>query len=138
MSATVSSGGIEMPIKHSVDVEKGLMLVHRWGDISTQDEIKACQDRARDPLVVPGIKVLVDCTEVDPPDSTETIKYIADCSASLARDLVCGPVAIVVSSDVEYGMARMYMAYTDLAHPDTQVFLSREEALKWLDAFDRG
>jgi hypothetical protein len=38
----------------------------------------------------------------------------------------------VVASDVEYGMARMYLAYTDLVHPDTEVFRDLESAEAWL------
>ena len=121
-----------MPVEHTVDTDLNLLRVRRWGDISTHDEIKACEDRKRDPLVVPGIPVLVDCTGVYPADKTETIRYIADCTTRIANDLHCGPMGIVVNSDVEYGMARMYMAYTDLIHPNTDVFRSEEEALGWL------
>jgi len=42
------------------------------------------------------------------------------------------PVAIVVSNDVEYGMARMYMGLTELKHTDTMIFRSYDNALKWL------
>ena len=122
-----------MPVEHWVDVPMNLLRVRRWGHISTQDESQACRDRERDPLVVPGIRVLVDCTKVEPADSVETIKYIADCTTRIAADLQCGPLAIVVSTDVEYGMARMYMAYTDRVHPETNVFRSEGDALKWLN-----
>ena len=121
-----------MPISHSVEVETGILRVRRWGAVTTQDEEQACKDREGDPQVVPGIPVLVDCTEVEPPDSTETIKYVASCTTQLAAELQCGPVAIVVATEVEFGMARMYMAYTDLAHPNTRVFKSEKDALEWL------
>jgi len=29
-------------------------------------------------------------------------------------------------------MARMYMAYTELSHPNTNLFRSESEALEWL------
>lgn len=123
-----------MPIEHKVDPVLGILRVRRWGDVSTQDEARACAVRAADPQVVPGIKVLVDCTGVEPPDTTEMVKYVADCTTRIAARLRCGPLAIVVKTDVEYGMANMYLAYTDLAHPDTAVFRSEEEALAWLRA----
>ena len=50
----------------------------------------------------------------------------------LAAEIGCGPVAIVASGDVEYGMARMYMALTELKHPNTMVFRCYEKALNWL------
>lgn len=121
-----------MPIEHKVDAETGILHVRRWGHISTHDEERACRDRSRDPLFINGISVLVDCTKVDPADSTETVRYIADCVIKNASTLKCGPVAIIVSSDVEYGMARMYMAFTELAHPNTEIFRDRDSALAWI------
>jgi len=121
-----------MPIEHKVDPETGVLHVDRWGHINTHDEEHACRERSMDPLFTPGIPVLVDCTRVEPVDSTETVRYVADCVTKNASALKCGPVAIIVSSDVEYGMARMYMAYTELAQPITEVFRDRESALAWL------
>jgi hypothetical protein len=60
------------------------------------------------------------------------IYFIAARIWSLAAELACGPVAIVVSSDVQYGMARMFMSLTELNHPATDVFRSHEAALEWL------
>jgi hypothetical protein len=121
-----------MPIEHMVEERTGMMHVRRWGQITTHDEEDALHKRRKDPLIVPNIPVIVDCREVDPPDTTETVQYIADQVTALAADLACGPVAIVVSSDVEYGMARMYMALTELKHPNIRVFRSYDNALKWL------
>lgn len=123
-----------MPIEHRVDIQSGIMYVRRWGAVTTQDERRALKRRAADPLVRPHIPVLVDCREVDPPDSTEVVQYLANRIAAIAAELNCGPVAIVVGSEVEYGMARMYMALTELDHPEVDVFLSVGEALQWLSA----
>lgn len=121
-----------MPIEHKVDENTGIMHVRRWGAISSHDEEVAFQKRREDPLVVPNISVIVDCREVYPPDTTEVVQYIANNVKALASELDCGAIAIVVSSDVEYGMACMYMALTELTHPNTMVFRSYDNALKWL------
>jgi hypothetical protein len=122
-----------VPIEHQVDEKTGILNVRRWGNITARDEIDALMSRAEDPLVIPGIPVLVDCREVDPPDSTEMIQYLANKIIFIAAELDCGPVAIVVSSDVEYGMARMYMALAELDHPNIDVFRSMDNALRWLN-----
>lgn len=122
-----------MPIEHRVDEKTGFLHVRRWGTITAQDEIQALKSRSEDPLVIPGIPVLVDCREVEPPDSTEVIQYLANRIIYIAAELDCGPVAIVVSSDVEYGMARMYMTLTELNHPNIDVFRSMDKALRWLN-----
>jgi hypothetical protein len=121
-----------MSIEHRVDPEMGILFVKRSGRIRTRDEELAFKQRQEDPLVVPGISVLVDCREVSPADSTKVIRYLAGQVTNLAVQLQCGPVAIIVSSDVEYGMARMYMALTELAYPNTMVFRDYEEGLAWL------
>jgi hypothetical protein len=121
-----------MPIHHLVDRETGILHVTRDGNITTHDEQDALRKRVKDPLIIPGIPVLVDCRNVEPPDSTEVVTYLAQQITGLAAELQCGPVAIIVCTDVEYGMARMYMALTELAHPNTEVFRDYEEGLNWL------
>ena len=121
-----------MPIEHTVDKKTGIMHVRRWGEITTHDEEAALKKRRKDPLVVPDIPVIVDCREIEPPDSSEVVQYISRRATDIAAELDCGPIAIVVSSDVEYGMARMYMTLTDLKHPNTMVFRNYDNALKWL------
>ena len=121
-----------MPIDHIVDKKTGIMHVRRWGEITTQDEENALIKRRQDPLVVPGISVLVDCREVDPPDTTEVTNHIAARVSAIAEELHCGPVAIVVSSDTEYGMARMFVALTELKHSNKAIFRCYDEALDWL------
>lgn len=73
------------------------------------------QGRSADPLFVPGIPVLLDCTMVDPADRTEVVQYLASHVVAFARKLECGQVAVVVSTDVELGMARMYRALNEKA-----------------------
>ena len=123
-----------MPISHRVDTKTGILHIRRWGHIDTQDEAEACRARKADPLVIPDMPVFVDTREVEPPDSAETIRYLANCITDIAAELRCGPVAILVADDVQYGMARMYMALTQLAHSPTEVFRDQESAFRWLEA----
>ncbi len=123
-----------MPITHRVDPDTRILFVTRSGSIDSQDEVKARRERQTDPLVVPGIRVVVDCREVNPCDSPEAVRNLADQITTLAEKLRCGPVAIVVATDIQYGMARMYQALTDLSHPDTTVFHDYGEAVEWIHA----
>jgi hypothetical protein len=123
---------LNVPIHHEVDAGRSLLLVKRSGTIATQDERAALDARRADPAVIPGIRVLVDCCEVQPPDSPVVVRYVASHVALAAAALRCGPVAIVVGSDVQFGMARMYQAMTELSHPSTRVFREVAAALTWL------
>lgn len=127
-----------MPIKHQVEEDGRLLRLRRWGEISIQDEEMAGAQRAHDPLIVPGIAVLADCREVEPADTTEMVRSMAESTTRIAAALQCGPLAILVASDVEFGMARMFMAYTELEHPRTEVFRSETAALAWLEQESSG
>jgi hypothetical protein len=126
-----------MPIFHVVDSEREILFVTRSGSILTQDEEAARRQREADPRIVPGMAVLVDCRAVEPPDSPQVVRYLADNIERLAARLRCGPVAVVVSGDAEYGMARMYQSLTDPVHPQTLVFRDYDQALRWLRARPR-
>jgi hypothetical protein len=121
-----------MPIEHRVDSATSILFVTRSGHIKTRDEELALDHRMKDPLIAPGIPVLVDCRRVNPAESTKTVKYLAKQVTNLAAELQCGPVAIIVSTDVDYGMARMYMMLTELAHPNSMVFRDYEDGMAWL------
>ena len=121
-----------MPITHRVNTERRVLLVTREGSISRDEEEASLRARKQDPSVVSGMPVLVDSRSVHPPDSVSTVRYLADVVTHNANRLDCGPLALVVGSPVQYGMARMYIALTELAHPATQVFTSYEEAISWL------
>jgi hypothetical protein len=112
--------------------QSGIMHVRRWGKITRRDEDCALEKRRQGPMFVPGIPVIVDCREVDPPDTTTLTHHVASRVSAMATALDCGPVAIVVSSEVEFGMARMFMALTESKHPNTEAFRSYDEALGWL------
>ena len=123
-----------MPITHHFDRELNILFVTRSGSISSQDEQRALRERQANPLIVPGIPVLVDCRHVDPADSRDTVKYISEKVTQLASRIRCGPLAIVVVSDsAEYGMARMFQALIEAAHPDTEIFRDYGEALRWIE-----
>jgi hypothetical protein len=121
-----------MSVTHYVDTERNILFVTRSGQTSPDEEEASFRARKEDPLVAPGIPVFVDTRDVDPPDSPETIKRIAYNVAKNAARLECGRTALLVGSDVQYGMARMFMAMTELVHPHVEVFRDETAALAWL------
>ncbi len=126
-----------MPVTYHVDPNTGILHVKRSGEVSSEEDQASFEARQSDPAVTAGISVLVDCTEIEPPDSVERIRCMSNQVTWNAHRLRCGPTAILVASDVEFGMARMYMALTELVHPHTMVFRDRGEALAWLQACGR-
>lgn len=122
-----------MPITHHVRPD-GILVLERWGTLSISEEEINLQERLKDPLVFPGMRVLVNALRVEPADSVNLIRHLAGIARATAAKLDCGAVALLVKSEVEYGMARMYMTLTEVEHPNTQIFTDYEEALAWLKA----
>lgn len=69
---------------------------------------------------------------MNPPDSVKTIRRVAAIVQENAQRLRCSRTALLVGSDVQYGMARMFMALTEPIHPHTAVFRDYDQALNWL------
>jgi len=122
-----------MPITHHVDRERNILFIIRSGSVDSQDERQPRRRRKLDPLVVPGIPVLVDCRAIESPSNEEVTRYLADSLTAVVSDLQCGPTAIVVATDAQYDMARLYQMLTEIAHPKTEVFRDYDEALRWLE-----
>lgn len=121
-----------MPVSHYVNKELSILVVVREGQTSGDEEEESFRARKGDPTIAPGLPVLVDNRKVDPADSIETIRRIAAIVQNNAERLRCSRTALLVGSDVQYGMARMFMALTEPIHPDTAVFRDYDEALTWL------
>ncbi len=70
--------------------------------------------------------------------SAADITHNAVLNRNIARLLPAVRIAIVASSDVVYGMARMWQALMDQSGWTSRVFRSSEEALSWLRDGTRG
>jgi hypothetical protein len=121
-----------MPVTYFVDEETGILHLKRSGEVTAAEDAASFQARLADPAVTVGIPVLVDATGIEPADSVKRVRCMAERVVRNASRLKCGPTAILVSSDVEYGMARMFMALTEPVHPQTNVFRDANEAIEWL------
>jgi hypothetical protein len=120
-----------MPVTFEVRPD-GILEIRRTGELSSAQEDASLVLRDGDNRITPGMRVLVDSRKVVPADSCEVIKHLAAVARATAADLDCGALALLVSSDVGYGMARMYMALTEVKHPNTEVFRDYDEAVSWL------
>lgn len=112
-----------MPSFH-IDPARRLIRVSLSGPVSVQRLALARGRVAADPAYDPGFALLVDLSDAD------LTPLVGDTLRQHARHPpTAGRMAIVVSSDLAYGMARMY----ELASPgEVVVFRSRADAEAWL------
>jgi len=116
-----------VPVEHRIDPEQHLVCARAWGVLTDKDIRDAREALACEPGFTPDLAFLFDLTDVtEVALSTVTIWR-------LSRSSVFGRgarQALVVSSDVAFGMARMYVMLTE--RTDIEVFRNRQSALDWL------
>ena len=119
-----------MPAEYRIDRSKRLIHSRAWGVMTDQDLVANRTALFADPGFSPDFDQLYDLSEV-----TE-VKVSSTVLLHLAMSSRFSPLArraVVVTSDVAYGMARMYAMLT--GHEDTiQVFRDRPSAVQWLEA----
>jgi hypothetical protein len=69
--------------------------------------------------------------------SSEEIRSLAQTVGAASRTSPVGPVAIVASEELVFGLGRMFQTYSDLqGRSHVGVFRSRDEARSWLSSVD--
>lgn len=121
-----------MPVRFEIDPERRRILT-TWSGVVTlkenQDFIRALADH---PDFDPTFDQLSDARAV-------TAAVSSDRLADLARSQVFtagSRRAILVESDLVFGVSRMYQAYATQGGPEVRVFRDPDEASEWLDRED--
>lgn len=122
-----------MPISYRIDVERGLVLTTASGTL-TDDDILQLKDRlVRDPDFTPGMKELSDIRNIDALDVTPAgIRAMVQQDGKDSERITFQRLALVLSDDVAFGMARMYQTLTGSRMANVGVFRDIEQAKAWL------
>jgi hypothetical protein len=119
-----------MPITHSIDLGKRLVITRAAGNISYADLVAAQSALFADPQFNAAFDHLLVFSDA-------TASFTSEEAGDLARaDIFTGRRAVVVSRDFDYGLARMWQIHSELARPEApiKVFNNEEEALVWIIA----
>ena len=114
-------------------VENGILLTNLRGNV-TPDDVRSYRAAVRaDPIARPGLLALVDCREVSTLFSTADLKTLAaEAVNAYAHNAVRQRCAVLVASDVAFGLARMYEVLLKGTPIDLEFFRNSEEAMSWL------
>ena len=118
-----------MPASYRIDAADQIIYSRAWGVLTDDDIATNRAALARDPAFVPTSSQLYDFSEVTAVEVTAAgVRALARTSpfARTARR------AIVVSSDVAYGMARMYAIISDHHDDAFRIFRDQRDAIAWL------
>jgi hypothetical protein len=122
-----------MAFAYTYDPEENLLAVKFWGEISHEEELEAVRRALGDPRLKSDFKAIADRRLASFASSTDQLRahleLVAECVAPLGRPRV----ANVVSTDLDYGMVRMFelLAEFKIDHFFSG-FRSIDEACAWI------
>ena len=122
-----------MPMTYCIDVESRLVRIMGAGRV-TDDELVQCIESLRaDPKLEPDMNTLSDMREIEVGFTTEGVTRMLDVMDASADRRSTSKAAIVVASDVAFGMGRMVeLRSEERADPSFRIFRSMREACLWL------
>ena len=132
----VASIGHSMPVTYEIDHGQRLVIATPHGVLIDAD-IFRYQQEVWSRADVKGYDELIDMNGVSEIEfiSTKRVAFLADLSASMDPPALVSKLAIIATTDLHYGLARMYETYRETAKQGTKavrVFRNRSEALQWL------
>lgn len=122
-----------MPIDYMIDAEAGMVTVTARGPVSQADDLGCFRALLADRDFTPGLKLLLDYRERESVASTDEARELVDEMGRLGKQFGDSRFALVVSSDLAYGMGRMVSSLAERSFPPVAVFRDLEAARSWLD-----
>jgi hypothetical protein len=103
------------------------------GETSYED-VRLYLDRLlEDPRFRPGMPGLIDCRRVKSVFSILDLRRTAEESKKRPQMQVPGRAAVLASSNLIYGLLRMYEVFSEDNISETRVFRKLDEAMAWLE-----
>ena len=114
----------------SYEIEDGIVFTEVTGEVTVEEQKEFSRTWLADPDLPSPLLVCRESVDLDSL-TAEMVKDSAKFTSTL--DIPDGSrLAIVVDSDVAYGMSRVYEAWTAELNVDIRIFRDRDEAIKWL------
>ena len=124
-----------MPVESKVDKSKNLSKYLFTGKISADDLINTVKDIFKGEITN---NLLLDFRQAHPDENflSQDLEKIARITKQYWELRKSGKTAIVASTDIAFGLARMYEVFVrieELTHT-VRVFRSMDDAIEWLDS----
>lgn len=119
-----------MPADYFIDVDRHIVFSKGYGVFTYEEALGYMVRLASDPQFRPDFNQIVDCRDVSKAELTgEQVRDLAMRSGFNQTSRR----AFVVSSDLQFGLSRMFGTYREVMHAGgIEIFQSMDEALKWL------
>ncbi len=121
-----------MPFTYSISRERSLVTVRMTGRMDMNDALSAIETFTADRQFHVRDSIYFDVRQTDYLPRYGEVSTFYHVYRDTYRQKILGRVAIVVSSKLQYGIARMSSTIFAAINLNMEVFLSPEEALAWL------
>jgi hypothetical protein len=122
-----------MAISHQTDPERDLVILVAQGEITDEDLVTCRADLVKNSLFRQGMKILADFRAVEKLSlSMEGVFQRVEGDRSLEPELKDSRQAVVTSSDLLFGMVRVYQARMSEIFEKIEVFRDLGKAEAWL------
>ena len=123
-----------MALSYDIDVRRSLVLLSAEGAPPREEWFEVLTTAFADPRYRPGFDLLYDRTRIDDTPSPAFVRSWIPRHAELMRRHGDGWLAVVVKSEVVYGMLLIASSFAECLGAAVQPFWSEEEALVWLSS----
>ncbi|MDH3629336.1 MAG: hypothetical protein OES25_17000 [Acidobacteriota bacterium] len=127
-----------MPISYHIHTDRNLVVTRYRGVVSDTEFVNAYREIYNSPSARPGLKELVDLRDVTSVQTgARAMREVTSMVHAFHGDAVeLMRTAVLASTDLEYGLSRMYQAIASETPEQVEVFRIAEEALDWLGEGD--
>jgi hypothetical protein len=112
--------------------ENGILYTTIEGETRFEDVKGYLDTLLSDPGFTPGMPGLIDCRKVRSLFSIKDLRRTAADTSERPQMRVPGRAAVLASSNLIYGLLRMYEVFSEGQATKIRVFRQPEEALAWL------
>lgn len=132
-----------MPYEHTIDPERGLLVVHGRDTLGLVEVKEAALATLADPSFRSDLRILVDLTRLQRCDLYhEDVRHLAGFLDRYREEIGSARIALVAPVDAVYGVARMWLSLQPEWEAEVAVFRRLDEGLAWLgfppDSVDSG
>jgi hypothetical protein len=112
--------------------EGGILRTTIEGETGFEDVKRYLDTLLADPGFTPGMPGLIDCRKVKSLFSIKDLRRTAADTSNRPEMRVPGRAAVLASSNLIYGLLRMYEVFSEGQATKIRVFRQPEEAMAWL------
>ncbi len=119
-----------MPVTYYID--QGILYTRCAGNATFREVLDHFRVLEEDPALPNSLDVLLDLTQLDSLPESSQLRSVSSEIGRISDKVRFEALAVVASSDVLYGLCRMFEVYAQPHFRTIQVFRQLQEAAEWI------